>query len=114
MRHFGLGDGGMPQDHDTDDRNCIMTYPFIWVGAAQAPNPAGPLQPDAVRRVLDVKRAYFRQRWQGQESLWGQFTDNQYALAHRPTFCGKCNLKLRGWNIAHDAVRRSTTDRALP
>jgi hypothetical protein len=111
MQHFAIGDGGFPEDHDTDDRNCMMTYPYIWAGAAARPPAA---LSAAVERVLEVKRAFFRQRWRLPGGLWGQFTNNQFALVHDPVFCGKCNLKLRGWNIHHAALRGSTTGRPLP
>jgi hypothetical protein len=108
MRHFAIGDGGAANDHDVDDRNCIMTYPFIWVG-----NAVNPVIQE-IQRVLDVKKAFFRFRWDPNGNLLGQFTDNQFPINHDPKFCGKCNFKLRGWNILAAGLPASTTGNNLP
>lgn len=115
LHHFGIGAGGKPEDHDTDDRNCMMTYPFLWIGPAPVPNPpdpAGQPQEARVSRVLDAQRALFRKCWLVETV--GQFTNNQYPVVFEPSFCGKCNLALRGWNTCHPGVRVSTRCGNLP
>lgn len=88
LRHFLNADGPMPLEHDQDDQNCIMSYPFLLLyeyskqkpvtAADKAHQMALLPQPQAIRSVTKY-----------------------YMLPqhYRPHFCGKCNLNHRGWDI---------------
>ncbi|MEM7155198.1 MAG: hypothetical protein AAF799_20285 [Myxococcota bacterium] len=65
LRHYENAGDQNPNDHDTADHNCVMSY--------SSNNPA-----------------------------------HQRPAVYSPMFCGKCNLKLRGWKVDQGLIARST------
>ncbi len=105
LKHWQNAGGGSKIDHDQADCNCVMSYPLLPYGAAQALAPQG-------RAATAAELSYDDQNfWRTEkDETYANFKngDNaelrltkQHMLAQRynPCFCGKCNLNLRGWNI---------------
>jgi len=77
--------------HDHNDNNCIMSYPLDF---GVIPNPPAGLVLDGtpINSVWDYIRYVQAQGATHQRH-------HQLAINYRPDFCGKCLLKLRGWNV---------------
>jgi hypothetical protein len=108
-------------DHDLCDSNCMMSYPLL--EAANLPSwddlndPAYELE----RRVVVGEGVEGRSVWPrvqqnivDKENGGAEFKHvdrNALAKVMRTHFCGKCNLKIRGWNIR---AKKSSGDFILP
>ncbi|MBD3219184.1 MAG: hypothetical protein GF310_12990 [candidate division Zixibacteria bacterium] len=77
--------------HDHNDMNCIMSYPldfFVF------PSPPAGL---TLNGTAINSRGDYVNYVRGQGATHQRF--HQLAVNYRPNFCGKCLLKLRGWNV---------------
>jgi hypothetical protein len=99
MQHYINGDGAVGNDHDSADRNCIMSYPLLELPLATA------LEQQPAQRTFEEKSN--RTSYAGiQKSIRtvshfdvGEPQNHMLPKYYTPHFCGKCNLKLRGWKI---------------
>jgi hypothetical protein len=109
MDHFQNAKG-LLFDHDHADRNCAMSYPLIEIKDADTMSALTPAQ----QQVLDNVRASYLAAWpkvietlnggdraraRKERVDIGNIDVHNLSKLYRPHFCGKCNLKLRGWNL---------------
>jgi hypothetical protein len=117
MQHFRNASttqaSGFLFDHDHEDTNCVMSYPLVEVPKLDQLPPRGGSTYEAnrltrftylhIRNWQDVADTMNDGRqWAGNRTVpyfLPNFAENAPAKLTRPHFCGKCNLKLRGWNI---------------
>jgi hypothetical protein len=101
---------GLLFDHDRSDRNCVMSYPLIEIKGATAMDALSPLEEAELQKL----KAEYSEHWGHVPEVLkmsdkdaarqarlkvGNIEAHTLSKAYRPHFCGKCNLKLRGWNI---------------
>src|ERR1043166_2302377 len=100
-------------DHDHDDANCMMSYPLVEVPRLASIPPTGGNTYEAnrlhrfVSRHIDgwpdvVTAMNDPTKWstlRNSPRFLGNFGESAPAKIFRPHFCGRCNLKLRGWDI---------------
>jgi hypothetical protein len=101
---------GLIYDHDHSDTNCAMSYPLIKIKGATAMSALTPEQEVA----LAAERSQLAARWPEARAVLaesdraaarqkrvelGNIDRHVLSRVYRPHFCGKCNLKLRGWDI---------------
>ncbi|MGA2264398.1 MAG: hypothetical protein ABSH28_23565 [Acidobacteriota bacterium] len=112
MKHWINGDGPVGDDHDIADKNCIMSYPLLQLPLATA------LQQQAQRTFEErssrgtygeIQRAI---KNDCHDFIVGEPENYVLPKYFTPHFCGKCNLKLRGWKI--DALSQLGVDAAQP
>ena len=100
-------------DHDHDDVNCMMSYPLNEVPGLASIPPTGGNTYEANRltrfvylhiggwqSLVDTMNA--TGKWKtarGSPEFMGNFGENAPVPVNRPHFCGKCTLRLRGWDI---------------
>lgn len=75
LKHYKNAPEAVSADHDLADDNCVLSY--IYLGGVK-----GPPSKDRVTASAE----------------------HYHPGNYRPEFCGKCNLKLRGWNIRAAAM----------
>ena len=80
-----------PTHHDHDDNDCIMSYPIDFYMF-----PAPPAGLVLGTTPINSKRDYINYIETTGET---HQRHHQLAVNCRPHFCGKCLLKLRGWNV---------------
>lgn len=111
MDHFhNAGASTLLFDHDHDDLNCTMRYPLLNV--PEVDRIAGMDATTYAGRRLTQLRAEAIASWDAVIAArndpagkrmtrlqMGAFGENALCSTFRPHFCGKCNLKLRGWQI---------------
>jgi hypothetical protein len=97
MKHW-LNAGGMALfDHDHSNRNCTMSYPLFELKGV----------PDLLTlpNLTQLRAASVKGLKEGLQAATDEkgeynFYENHLLPGHfEPDFCGKCNLKLRGWNL---------------
>jgi hypothetical protein len=96
IKHGKNAPSTVTEDHDLDDDNCVMSYP---------------LPTKKADFVADVARS------QIEKSHGGALVSpkDHYCIdAFKPHFCGKCNLKLRGWNIRAPGTPARASDPPPP
>jgi hypothetical protein len=80
-----------PTHHDHNDSDCIMSYPLDF-HVFPDPPPGLVLDGTPINNVWDYV-AYVQAEGETHRR------HHQLAVNYRPNFCGKCLLKLRGWNV---------------
>ena len=111
IQHWLNAAGVCRHDHDQSNTNCVMSYPLFDfrglaaanVGTAIAGTSAWPAPgPEGMARLpyLEQKRDQYStaHKDEGQGEI-GAFLEHLHPNVFNPVFCGKCLLKLRGWNI---------------
>jgi hypothetical protein len=101
LNHAFGADSMAITEHDYSDKNCLMGYPLLDLydrDALVAPDARGFVEKDVHAEQHDATK-----RTRAQEGLnsgniveWKNFRLPKYFFPH---FCGKCNLRLRGWNV---------------
>jgi hypothetical protein len=99
-------------DHDHDDLNCMMSYPLNEVpGLASIPPTGNSYETNRLTRFVYLHIAGWQSlvdtmnatgKWKsarGSPEFMGNFGENAPVPINRPHFCGKCTLRLRGWDI---------------
>jgi hypothetical protein len=81
LHHWRNTDPSVRENHDVNDDNCLMSYPFIFKQADYSEA---------------VAKDYLNRRFPGNVLS----PKAHYCLDNfKPHFCGKCNLQLRGWRV---------------
>lgn len=86
------------KDHDHNDMNCIMSYPIDF---NQFPSPPANthLARGGTNHHIQNKADYLKFIKIAVQNQPPHFRNHQLAANYRPDFCGKCLLKLRGWDV---------------
>jgi hypothetical protein len=104
MKHWLNAGGTARHDHDHSNKNCLMCYPLFKLRGV--PDVAT-TNADERKKIDDFKLAVqedYRQAFMSpyidESNVLHVFENHLLPDNFAPTaFCGKCNLKLRGWNI---------------